>query len=264
MVAPSEPVQKMPLGVGKIISDAFSVLFGNFFKVLAIGFITAFSAFLLQGLLVGFNVAAGLAELELTGTGDLPGLLATVLFGLFLYALATALMVPLAYDAKLGRTNSLGAYFNFVLPALLPIVVLTFAAIILAMIGALALLVGTLWVLAVFYVIAPAAVIERVGFGAWGRSIALTKEYRWPIVGLGIVIMILTTILAIIGGAVSAAAAHSFAQTGILFSVGVGALSSLLEGLSYVFGGIAVALTYARLREIKEGVDIDQIVAAFD
>lgn len=264
MVAPSQPVQKIPLGVGKIISDSFSVLFGNFFKVLAIGFITAFSAFLLHGLLFGFNVAAGQADPEIIGVGDVLVMLASLLFGVFLYALASALMVPLAFDAKLGRTNSLGAYFNFALPALPPIIVMTFGVAILIMIGALALLVGALWVAAVFYVIVPAAVIERVGLGAWGRSIALTKEYRWPIVGLCIIVIVLTSILSIISVAVGVAAAPDLAQTGILSTVGVGAFLSLVDGLSYVFGGIVAALTYARLREIKEGVDIGQIVAACD
>ena len=46
----------------------------------------------------------------------------------------------------------------------------------------------------------------------------------------------------------------------VIFGVGI----SLASGFVYALGGIAVALTYARLREIKEGVNVEKIVAVFD
>ena len=256
--------QKTPLGVGKIISDTFSILFGNFIKVLLIGFGATFTGYLVNGLFVGFDVAAGLTEPGFAEVNAIAAWPVTILFDIMAYALATALLVQLAYDAKLGRTNSFRTYFSHALPALLPIVLMTWAAWILAGIGVIALLVGALWVSACLYVIAPAAVIERAGFGAWSRSIALTKEYRWPIVGLFLVMLILAIVIGGVFGLVGVVATAGFGPAGVIGAIASGAVMSLITGISYAIGGIAIALTYARLREIKEGVDVDQIAAVFD
>ena len=257
--------QKVPLGVGKIIGDIFSILFGNFLKILLICFGATFAGFLLNALILGFDVASGLVEPSFAEGGALAGWFTTLLVDIMTYALATALLVQLAYDAKLGRTNSFRTYFSHALPALLPIILMTWAAWILAGIGVIALVIGAFWVSAVFYVVAPAAVIERAGFGAWSRSIALTKEYRWPIVGLFLFIFILAMVIGAVLGAVGAVAATGFALAGdIAGAIAFGVAMSLLYGITYAIGGISIALTYARLREIKEGVDVNQIAAVFD
>ena len=109
-----------------------------------------------------------------------------------------------------------------------------------------------------------AAVIERIGFGAWSRSIALTKEYRWPIVGLFIIFVILTLVIGGVLATVGIVAAAGLGLGGVMGAIALGVVMSLLTGMVNAIGGITVALTYARLREIKEGVDIDQIAAVFD
>lgn len=250
---------KVPLGVGEIISSSFSIMFGNFFKVFVLGFIGAFLGFVVTAVFLGFGVATGTADLEAGDPGTVIfGTLASTAINMVIYGLVTALLIQLAYDAKLGRTNSLGAYFKSALPAILPIAVLSIVIGILSAIGAIALLIGALWVYAVFYVTAPVAVIERGGFGSMGRSAALTKEYRWPIVGLFLLIVIVSIILQIIG----------MVLVGILAAVGGSILGgiglAMMNGLGYALGGIVAALVYARLREIKEGVDVDQIASVFD
>ena len=256
--------QKIPLGIGRIIGDVFSIFFGNFFKVLLISFGVAFTGFLLNALFTGLDVASGLAEPDLANVGALAGWVASILVDIMTYALAIALLVQLAYDAKLGRTNSFRTYFSNALPALFPIILMAVGVWLLVLIGMLALFVGALWVAAVFYVIAPAAVIERIGFGAWSRSIALTKAYRWPIVGLFIIFVILTLVIGGVLATVGIVTAAGLGLGGVMGAIALGVVMSLLTGMVNAIGGITVALTYARLREIKEGVDIDQIAAVFD
>lgn len=245
-----------PLGVGEIISSSFSIMFGSFFKVFLLGFIAAFLGFIINFLFLGFGAA--------TGTGDVDpaaltlSMLIPIVINMVVYGLVTALLVQLAYDAKLGRSNSIGEYFSSALPAIVPIVVLSFAIGILAMVGAIALIIGALWVYAVFYVMAPVAVIERGGFGSMGRSAELTKEYRWPIVGLFILVVVISVVLTFVAGFLVAILA------GIGGPIFAGIGLAMINGLSYAFGGIVVALVYARLREIKEGVDVDQIASVFD
>lgn len=259
----SETGQKIPLGVGTIIGGSFSILFGNFSKFLAFGFVGAFAGFVVDGFVIGFDVAAGLSEPAIAGLGSFVGPAVSLLVNAVIYGLITGLAVQLAYDAKLGRSHSFGTYFSSVLPAIIPIIVLNIAVAILAILGFLALFVGAVWVIAVFYVTVPIAVIERAGFSSMGRSAALTKEYRWPIVGTAIVVAIIVLLLSFVTTFV-AGFAVSMLAAGWGAVLAMGLMISLMTGLGYAFGGIAVALVYARLREIKDGVDVDQIAAVFD
>lgn len=254
---------KASLGVGTIISDSFSIMFGNFVKVMLLGFVGAFIGFIVNALFLGFGVATGTGDQIPTDLGSFyAGIALSTVVNTVVYGLVTALLILLAYDSKLGRSNTMGAYFNAALPAILPIVVLTLVITILASIGAIALLIGALWVYAVFYVTAPVAVIEKGGFGSMGRSAALTKEYRWPIVGLFIVVIIISLILQTVGGFIFGGL--GFLTAGLVGQIIVGVGLSVITGLAYAFGGIAVALVYARLREIKEGVEVDQIAQVFE
>lgn len=258
---------KPPLNVGSIIADSFRIFGSQFLKVLAIGFLASFIEFLVNGAFLGFSVALG-GQPDVTDTaGYVGGVLLSTLVSLMFYGLSVGLLVQLAYDAKRDRTQGLPAYFGPALRAAIPIAVLSIVVGILAGIGAIALLIGGLWVMAVFYIISPVAVIERAGFGALGRSAQLTKEYRWPIVGLFILISILWAVIGgVIGGVVGAIGfSVGFGTTyGVTDVIAAGVLTSLLNGIAYGFGGITVALVYARLREIKEGISVDEIAAVFD
>lgn len=259
MTETSAQAPNAPLGVGAIISGSFSIMSGNFVKVFLLGFIGAFLGFLVNLLFLGFGAA--------TGTGNITGVsqsaaiiasLGSVVVNLVVYGLVTALLIQLAYDAKLGRSNSLGAYFRSALPAIVPITILSIAIGILSAIGVIALVIGSLWVYAVFYVTAPVVVIERGGFGSMGRSADLTKEYRWPIVGLSILVVLISIVLQFVAGLFVGVLA------GIGGSIFAGIGIAMINGLAYAFGGIVIALVYARLREIKEGVDVDQIASVFE
>ncbi|MCK0097292.1 hypothetical protein MWU60_17070 [Yoonia sp. F2084L] len=256
------PAQKAPLGVGAIISSSFSIMFGNFGKVFLLGFIGAFVGFIVNFAFLGFGMATGVGDPVVDPNTILIGSIFSMVINLAIYGLVTALLIQLAYDAKLGRSNSFGTYFKTALPAIFPIIVLTIVITILSGIGAIALLIGALWVYAVFYVMAPVAVIERGGFGSLGRSAALTKEYRWPIVGLFIVVMLLSGVLQFIATFAIGALGVAAGGTGGQLIAGIGL--AMISGLAYAFGGIAIALVYARLREIKEGVDVDQIASVFE
>lgn len=256
------PAQKAPLGVGAIISSSFSIMFGNFGKVFLLGFVGAFVGFIINFAFLGFGLATGAADPTIDPNTILIGSILSIVLNLAIYGLVTALLIQLAYDAKLGRSNSFGTYFKSALPAIFPIIVLTLVITILSGIGALALLIGALWVYAVFYVMAPVAVIERGGFGSLGRSAKLTKEYRWPIVGLFLVVMLLSGVLQFI--ATFAISALGLAAGGTVGQLIAGIGLAAISGLAYAFGGIAIALVYARLREIKEGVDVDQIASVFE
>jgi hypothetical protein len=246
----STPQKGAPLGVGSIVGGSFSILMGNFLSVVMLALGPTLLSTVLSGLLIGWNATLGLGEPSITGVAGV------VAYGL-------SLIVQLAYDAKLGRTGSLGRYFGPGLGAALPIAILGVASGIMMAIGLIALIVPGLWVYAVFSVMPAAVVIEKVGFGGLGRSAALTKEYRWPILGaiflVGIITMVINGVAVFVVGMVLASSGGSGASIAMGVLV-ITALSAIGTGL----GAITIALIYARLREIKEGTSLRDIVAVFD
>lgn len=262
MTDTSPQLPKTPLGVGDIISNGFSILFGNFIKIMLLGFTGAFLGLIIQSAFLGFGVATGIEEpAALDFTSILIGFGLSMVISLVIYGVVTSLLIQLAYDAQLGRQGNMGSYLKAALPAVLPIAVLALVVGILGMIGSI-VIIGGLWIYAVFYVVAPVAVIERGGFGSMSRSAELTKEYRWPIVGLFILVAILSIIMQLAGTFIIGL--MTGLADGIAGFVILGVIYALFTGVVYGFGGVIIALVYARLREIKEGVAVDQIVSVFD
>ena len=248
-----------PLGVGAIVSESFSILFKYFAAVMFLAFIPTLLGLLISGGLNGWSYALGQPEPGF-GAVNWVAIVLDILIQVVIYGLATALLVQLAYDAKLQRSTKVSSYFGPALAAALPIAFLGIIAGILSGIGFMALVVPGLWIYAVYSMIAPAVMIERVGYRAMGRSVELTRGYRWPIVGV-ILIIGLCNMLIGFGAQFVVGMLGAGLGGGFIISLFLIAISTTI-GMG--LGGISISLTYARLREIKEGVSVDQIASVFD
>lgn len=248
----------IPLGIGNLIGDSFSILFRNFVPVVLISFVPTLIGLLISGSLIGFEAVIGFEDTVGTDA-DNPGLqLLTSLVDMVVYSVTTAFLVQLAYDAKLQRPMRFGRYVGPALRAIVPITILGFAVGLMVGVAAIALLIPGLWVYAVFSVMEPAVVIEGVGFGGLGRSAALTKEYRWPILGALIPVFIcMALIFAVAFFLVGLIGLSNGLALPVLLFAAISAIGSSLVS-------IFISLLYARLREIKEGIGVDQIAAVFD
>lgn len=251
---------KAPLGVGSIISESFSILFGNIVKITIVAFVPTLLGFIISGLLSGFDVALGITPADFSNPSAGIGQAVALLINMVVYAITTALLVQLAYDAKLVRPIQIGRYVGPAIKVAFPLAIQTIVVSILLVIGMLFLIIPGLWVYGVFAVVAPVVVIERVGFGGMGRSARLTKEYRWPIIGAVVLAIILTSILQFVAIFLAGLVAISGTVGMVIAVVIFVAISALGAG----FLSVLVSLIYARLREIKEGVSVDQIAAVFD
>ncbi|KZM51311.1 hypothetical protein [Labrenzia sp. OB1] len=249
---------KVPLGVGALIGESFSILFGNFLKVILVAFVPVLVGLVLSGGLIGFDVALGVEDPTFNDAGGTAAFGLAFVVEMVIYSLTTALLVQLAYDAKLKRPVQPGRYIGPALSALLPVAILSLVAGLLAGFATLLFIIPGLWVYAVFSVMVPAIVIERVGFGGLGRSARLTKQYRWPIAGALVLGLILIVVINFVVGLVIGLVAYIGGT--ILATILFSALSAI--GVGYI--SILVALIYARLREIKEGISVDQIASVFD
>ena len=259
----STPQSGAPLGVGSIVGGSFSILMGNFLSVVVLALGPTLLSTLLSGLLIGWSAAIGLGQPDFTGGPGVVAYILSVIGQMVAYGLATALIVQLAYDAKLQRNGSLGRYFGPGIGAALPIAILGLAMGIMVGIAAIALILPGLWVYAVFSVMPAAVVIEKVGFGGLGRSAALTKEYRWPILGAIILVGVITAVINGIAVFVVGMFFASSGGSGTSVAVGV-LLITALNAIGTGLSSITIALIYARLREIKEGTSLRDIVAVFD
>lgn len=251
------------LGVGSIISESFSILFGNLVMVVILGFVPMLLSTVISGFLLGWGTVVGTDVPEFASVFSLVLYAANMIIQMSIYGLMVALIVQMAYDVKLGRSLSIGRYIGPAVSALVPVLIVSLIVFVLVGIGLVALIVPGLWLYAVFCVVVPAIVIERAGFGAMRRSAALTKDFRWAIVGLLIVVWICAIILAAIFGVV-VSLVLSVTGTGFLTGLLAVIVLSAINGFTYALSAISVSLIYARLREIKEGVGVDQLASVFE
>ncbi len=257
------------LGVGRIVSESFSILFRNILAVMILGFIPSLIGLLISVSMNGAELTLGIGSADPFAAGDpfagpsISGIVISTVLQLAIQGITIALLVQMAYDAKLGNPVTPGKYISPAIKAVVPIAVLSLVIGILAGIGFLLLIIPGLIIYAMYSVTTPAIMIEGVGFGGMSRSAQLTKEYRWPIIGALVLLGICTIIIGMIVGFVVGIIVPIFGTGTVGIAIGI-LLFAALNAFIYGLSGIGSALIYARLREIKEGIGIDKLAAVFD
>lgn len=108
------------------------------------------------------------------------------------------------------------------------------------------------------YVAIPAAIMEeRGGSHAVSRSMVLTDGSRWPIFGVGLVIMVMSSVLVILGGFVVANLSGAQNTFVAWFTI-------LITVIFQTLSATAMAVCYFLLRRGKENVDPAALAAVFD
>jgi hypothetical protein len=267
-----------PLGVGGIIGDSFSIYFERFGLMFVLSLIPAIITVIVALVIAGLKIGASSAPAEVNVAAGLTIFLA-VLGVVLASILSNALIVVAAFDTKIGRSVRIGVYVQRALAGIIPIIML-FIAIVLIAAGpvALAALIG--WVLAdtgkaiaailliatfpwLIYVFVatslyvPAIVVEGAGFRALGRSWRLTAGYCWRVIGTLLVLYILVAVVQGVGGLVSSLAAAI--EPTWLPSLASIAIDAIGGGIT----AVGTAMIYARLRGIKEGLDVESLADVF-
>lgn len=251
---------KTPFGVTGVLGETFSTFGKKFPYVLILCFIPMIFSLGMSVLVFGPELALGQATGDpadpFAGV-DLVGFAVTYILQIIATALATAMMVLLAYDARIGRPVRLGEYISVALRNIVPLTVLSIVVYLLGFVAMLALIVPGIWLFAVWSVVIPVIVVEGAGFGALGRSAALTKEYRWPIIGT-MVIMVICMVIISLG--------MTFVVVPVVMSLGIIVAiiaQALISAVTFGLICVAVALIYARLRELKEGISVEALADVF-
>ncbi len=183
--------------------------------------------------------------------------LALLLLNMMVFVLVTGVTILAAYDSLLGRPVQIAAYLRRCLVALPAMAVLGLAYYVLMFVGIVFLVLPGLYFAARYVVFVPAILVDRAGFSGLGRAAALSRGYRWPIVG-GLLLLLLVYVglsiligllIGVIGGMLGV---YTFIMTEAV-------TSAMINAFSAVF----TALLYARLREIKEGLGIRDLAEVF-
>jgi hypothetical protein len=132
--------------------------------------------------------------------------------------------------------------------------------------GLLALVIPGLVLYVIWWVAIPVAVIERPGtMASLRRSAALTKGYRWQLVGLFLGFLLIAVVIVVATVLIGVVISELVAGYGpgpverirtLFIWFAIAAVVAIQATL--------VAVTYYHLRVAKEGVDIDDIAAVFD
>lgn len=265
--------------MGSLVSDTFVIVFERWFFVILLGFVPTFAGQLISGALAGTMFSNGIQSVIYSGlTGRFAAAVAAMI-SIASMSITFALLVQFAYDANLHRRVALKRYivtaFKTLLPnALLNILTFLVLGIVAVAVSASAtiinlspfvlvptMLVALLWIYSVFCVTIPAVVISRDGYSSILRSVRLTKNYRWPIVGAIALTVFFIVILSVVLGFLVAL----FGQAGGMVSVLLSLL--VMTGVSALASGllsVLITLIYARLREIKDGMSVEQIAEVFE
>ncbi len=249
-----------PLGIGTIISETFSILAGNIPAVLILGSLPALVSLLVPWLLFGPAFLTGEPTpdqaVAISQNVSFLNFFQVSAISMTSYGAAIVLLAQMTYDVKLGRSVHFGRYFQRTLVSVVHIFVLSVVLYIIMLFAFFLFIIPALWAYAVFCVTLPALIIDRAGFGALGRSMFLSKGYRWPIVGLTIIMWVIGIAIFMVGSFLTGFIPGGIAMD-LIFQV-------LLYGISFGVAGVSVALIYARLKEIKEGASVGDLVSVFE
>ncbi len=149
------------------------------------------------------------------------------------------MVVELVRDIQDGRRDSsIGELFASVKPVALTLFLVSLLGGIAIAVGLILIIVPGLFLLTIWALIAPVAVIENTGvMDTFGRSRALVAGHGWQVFGVIAIVFVLTIVVYIVAGIFSA----------FLGDIGGAIVRYLVSALVAPVGGLAAAVMYFRL-----------------
>ena len=271
-----------PLGVAALISEVFRVFRARFQEVFLVSLLYSVVSLAVSLALVGPERTFGLSGPggppaggpgpEGMGPGAMgpgamgPGAMpmAQVGFGdlldavlqILLSALFVAAVAILVVEDAAGRRSGAGQVLRRAMSAALPVAGISLVLGAAVGLGLVLLVLPGLWIFAVLSVAIPSAAVEGAGLAALWRSAALTRGYRWPIVGFGLVFAAVVLALTLVLG-LFVLTPLGLALGGGTVGLGGGLVLTLVSaavGAAYAgLGALPAPVLYLRLRRLKEG-----------
>ncbi|WP_102958131.1 hypothetical protein [Mangrovicella endophytica] len=258
----SLPGARVRFGVFARLREVFALVFRR-----RPGIFIGFSLLLFLGLPMALGAAAiGVLEFsdpeQALSNTNTEGTIAAIggFLALVIWLVGAGVLTLAGCDEMAGQRRSLGTYFRQTIRRLHVIFILGLLASLAVMAGFFLIGFVGLWAAAVYSVFMPALLWEGAGWGALGRSRRLTKEYRWPIMGL-IFLIYLAFIALFVLVSLTIGTVPEENETAFI-------IASLIPiVLQVLFIPIFCALppvVHARLRSLKEGDSSAELRSVFE
>jgi hypothetical protein len=176
------------------------------------------------------------------------------------------------YAAIDGRSPSIAELLSHGVAGILPLLGIIGIFVLVMIPSAFLLFIPIIFIACMWWVVVPVAVVEKAGvIGSLKRSAALTKGARMRIFGLMLLYIVFSFVIGLasmtllVGGGLSmtSIAASSMAMmTGGLSIFLV--VSQIFGALLFAYISVVVAVCYAELRRIKEGVSVKDVAHIFN
>ncbi len=270
--------------VGTVVSNTFSVYFGNLVRFGTLAVVLLSPVLLVEWLM--FEQGGGALQGR-PGARDFTFIdFVHLLLSLMLFSVLTASITFGTFQSLRGRQAGIGDCLNWGLSRVFPVIgvslvagfVVSLAAGVvflpslfvpynLRLIGILilvaAVVVGLLVMLR-YWVAIPATVVERDGvFTSLARSVGLTRGCRGKIFLTALIYLVLFFIFMFCVGFVIGIVAPLMPSAGTANALAVIA-TFIADSLGQAFGSVLSCVCYYELRRSKEGVDAREIAAVFD
>lgn len=238
------------LTVGALISDSVKVAMANFIPFFLVVFLCTLPAFAWE-YYATFSDNAPDPE----SSGYLLSTFLRMVLSYFLSVLSQAAMVYGTVQFLMGNKIPMGECFSKGISRILPAMGVAIVSYICIWLGIIALIIPGIMIACTLYVVIPVAVVESTGVSAsLSRSAKLTKGSRMTLF-LSLLIPIIIYLLAC-------------AMLGLVF----GGVDSFLGWLMLqitaliwcIVASVLTAVAYMRLRELREGVDLKDLVKVFE
>jgi hypothetical protein len=183
------------------------------------------------------------------------GLGVAAVLGMLLQPIATAVILYSTFQDMRGRAIRLGEAISWALSRFLPLLGVGLLATLGFLAGFIALIIPAFILMVMWAVAVPACVVEKTGpVESLTRSSELTKNMRWQIFAIILIVGIITGII------------NNILQTASL-AAGVAVFFVVMliwQGINHAFNAVLIAVIYHDLRVTKEGGDVNRIASVFD
>lgn len=245
-----------PRSVTELVDAAFQILRSHYGQLVVCSAIAYVPMLLLRLFVIGDTNRFLGGDPTKVPTGILMTSVWTMLGSLLTYSLMSAVLVVLTSQAYLGDTVDVGMAVRRVVPRIVPVIVASFLRSLLVIVGLILLIVPMFWVVARYFAVVPAIVLEDAGtFGSFSRSADLARGRKWHILGTLVLVTIIYYLLVAGISMIGALTGHFVVQTMV---------SSVGAILVYPVVAITEALLYYDARIRSEGLDIELMTGALD
>ncbi len=252
MTAPS----LRPRSATEIVDAAFQVLRAHYGQLVVCSAIAYIPMLLLRLFVIGDTSRFLSGDPSAASRGMALTTLWTMIGSLVTYSLMSAVLVVLTSQAYLGDTVDVGVAVRRVIPRVIQVIVASLIRSVLVVVGIILLVVPMFWIVARYFAVVPAIVLEEEGtLSAFPRSAELSRGRKWHILGTLALVTIIYYLLVVGVSLIGTLVGNFVVQTTV---------SSVAAILIYPVVAITEALLYYDARIRSEGLDIELMTGALD